>query len=212
MSSAPPGRPRSVRSRNAVLEATIALLLEGGYSRLTLERIATRAGVGRQTLYRWWASKDEIVAECITDGRVLPTELPIPRNSTVRADLTAWLSAFAEGLDEEHAGARARMLTAATSESEVVAQAFHDTVTQPYRQSLAARLEQAIRDGEVVQGAPVMVIVDALMGATLFSVFLRAGPAQPPALLAEALLDGIGVRGPATRGFMSEETQSSPNP
>src|SRR6187431_1444018 len=128
MSVTTAGRPRSEKSRSAILGATIELLLEGGYSRLTLEGIAARAGVGRQTLYRWWASKDEIVAESITDGRMLPTELPIPRSGDIRADLTLWLAKFAQGLDEEHAAARARLLTAATAESELVAQAFNKKI------------------------------------------------------------------------------------
>jgi len=191
MSGAALGRPRSEKSRGAVLDATKELLLEGGYSRLTLEGIASRAHVGRQTLYRWWDSKDAIVAECITDGRMLPTELPIPDSGDIRADLTAWLAEFARGLDEEHAAARARLLTAATAESEIVAQAFHDKVAGPYRRALVARLRKAIGAGELKLDAPVEVIANALMGATLFSVFLRSTTEQPAELLAGALLDGI---------------------
>ncbi|WP_457101640.1 TetR/AcrR family transcriptional regulator [Microbacterium sp. P5_E9] len=191
MSGTTTGRPRSEKSRTAILEATIELLLEGGYSRLTLEGIASRAGVGRQTLYRWWASKDEIVAESITDGRMLPAELPIPDTGDIEADLTQWLTEFAQGLDEEHAAARARLLTAATAESALVAQAFNQKVAGPYRQELAQRLQQAVDSGELRPDAPVHVVADALMGATLYSVFLRSPASEPTALLAGVLLDGI---------------------
>ena len=191
MSGTPPGRPRSEKSRNAILEATIELLLEGGYSRLTLEGIAARARVGRQTLYRWWSSKDEIVAESITDGRMLPTELPIPDTGDIRADLTSWLTEFARGLDEEHAATRARLLTAATAESEVVARAFEEKVAGPYRFGLIERLRRAIESGELTDDAPVQVVADALMGATLYSVFLRSPASEPASLLAGVLLDGI---------------------
>jgi AcrR family transcriptional regulator len=192
MSGTAVGRPRSEKSRGAVLDATKELLLEGGYSRLTLEGIAARARVGRQTLYRWWGSKDEIVAECITDGRMLPTELPIPDTGDIRADLKRWLAEFAKGLDEEHAAARARLLTAATAESELVAQAFHEKVAGPYRSALVRRLRSAIDSRELKPDTPVEVIANALMGATLYSVFLRATTEQPAELLAHALLDGIG--------------------
>ena len=185
------GRPRSEKSRSAILAATIELLLEGGYSRLTLEGIASRAGVGRQTLYRWWASKEEIVAESITDGRMLPTELPIPDSGDIRADLTSWLTEFAQGLDEEHAAARARLLTAATAESELVAHAFNEKIAGPYRQELAQRLQRAIDSGELRPDVPVQVVADTLMGATLYSVFLRSPTSEPTALLAGVLLDGI---------------------
>ena len=55
---------------------------------------------------------------------MLPTEPPTPDTGDIRADLTSWLTEFARGLDEEHAATRARPLTAATAESEIVADAF----------------------------------------------------------------------------------------
>jgi AcrR family transcriptional regulator len=48
------GRPRSEQAREAVLHAVDDLLLEVGYAALTMKGIAERAGVGRQTVYRWW--------------------------------------------------------------------------------------------------------------------------------------------------------------
>ena len=105
--------------------------------RLTLEGIAARAGVAPDAV-PLVGFKDEIVAESITDGRMLPTELPIPDTGDIDADLTSWLAEFAQGLDEEHAAARARLLTAATAESEVVAHAFNSKVAGPTAKSWCA--------------------------------------------------------------------------
>ncbi|MET4157181.1 TetR-like C-terminal domain-containing protein [Agromyces sp. PvR057] len=120
-----------------------------------------------------------------------PTELPIPDTGDIRADLTSWLTGFARGLDEEHAATRARLLTAATAESAIVARAFEARVAGPYRLGLVQRLQRAIDSGELSPGAPVQVVADALMGATLYSVFLRSPRSEPTVLLAGVLLDGI---------------------
>ena len=49
----------------AILEAAAALFAESGYEHLTIEGIARRAGVGKQTIYRWWSSKGDVIAEAI---------------------------------------------------------------------------------------------------------------------------------------------------
>src|SRR5256885_16213054 len=60
-----PGRPRSVAANRAILEATRDLLVEEGFTRLLLEHVAVRAGVGKGTIYRRWASKDALSLELV---------------------------------------------------------------------------------------------------------------------------------------------------
>ncbi len=59
--SRPPGRPRSEASRAALLDAAYWQVVERGYAAVTAEMIATAAGAGKQTLYRWWPSKGRLV-------------------------------------------------------------------------------------------------------------------------------------------------------
>lgn len=65
-SPAKPGRPRSTEAREAVLHAVDDMLVEEGYAAMTIKGIAERAGVGRQTVYRWWSTKAEILMEATT--------------------------------------------------------------------------------------------------------------------------------------------------
>ena len=62
-SSASTGRPRSEEAHKAILDATLELLAEVGFSALTVEGVATRAGVGKATIYRRWTSKLPLVVE-----------------------------------------------------------------------------------------------------------------------------------------------------
>ena len=50
-------RRRSEKSRVAIVRATRDLLLERGFDKLSIEAVAARAGVGKQTIYRWWPSR-----------------------------------------------------------------------------------------------------------------------------------------------------------
>src|SRR3954452_848903 len=93
---APLGRPRSESARIAVLHAVDDLLGEVGYAAMTMKGIAERAGVGRQTVYRWWSTKAEILLEgCLTDAR---EELAVPPHPTPAGDLLAYLTVLTEFL------------------------------------------------------------------------------------------------------------------
>ncbi|MCZ4125469.1 TetR/AcrR family transcriptional regulator [Streptomyces sp. H39-S7] len=102
------GRPRSESARAAVLHAVDDLLVEVGYAALTMKGIAERAGVGRQTVYRWWSNKAEVLYEASAiDAQ---HELSAPTSDDPRRDLTAYLDALVAFLSRSHAGAAYRAL------------------------------------------------------------------------------------------------------
>ncbi|MCX4968984.1 TetR/AcrR family transcriptional regulator [Streptomyces sp. NBC_00654] len=63
----PDSSRRSDRSRRAIYDAALALVGETGYAKTTIEGIAARAGVGKQTIYRWWPSKAAVLLEAFLD-------------------------------------------------------------------------------------------------------------------------------------------------
>ncbi|MEW2567424.1 TetR/AcrR family transcriptional regulator [Streptomyces sp. NPDC047070] len=102
------GRPRSESARAAVLHAVDDLLVEVGYAALTMKGIAERAGVGRQTVYRWWSNKAEVLYEASAiDAR---QELSVPRSGDPRKDVKAYLDALVAFLAHSDAGAAYRAL------------------------------------------------------------------------------------------------------
>ncbi|MFD0331213.1 TetR/AcrR family transcriptional regulator [Streptacidiphilus monticola] len=70
-------RPRSDAAHRAILDAALALAVEHGYTGVTIKGIAERAGVGRQTVYRWWPTRGAVLLEAM--GRSAPpTGRPSP--------------------------------------------------------------------------------------------------------------------------------------
>ena len=103
-----PGRPRSEVARRAVLHAVDDMLVEVGYAAMTMKGIAERAGVGRQTVYRWWSTKAQILLEaCIDDVR---SELTTPRRGDDQRNLLDYLVALTEFLTKSPAGLAYRAL------------------------------------------------------------------------------------------------------
>lgn len=87
------GRPRSEDSHEAVLDAVLQILDKEGYGALTIESVARQAGVGKQTIYRWWKSKAEMVLEAYANHSA--SKLPMPDKGSLTADLESFFcSAF----------------------------------------------------------------------------------------------------------------------
>jgi AcrR family transcriptional regulator len=94
---APRARRRSRRAEQAILESTIALLGEVGFSGLTVDGIAARAGVGKATIYRHWSSKAQVVIEA---WRTFVPPVPQPDTGGLRGDLLAIIGFMVQGLGQ----------------------------------------------------------------------------------------------------------------
>src|SRR5271168_2462929 len=81
-----PGRPRSEQAEQAILEATIEAVGERGIDGVSCEDVASRAGVGKATLYRRWPGKEDLL---IAAFAALKRPLPQPGGVSVRDDLIA---------------------------------------------------------------------------------------------------------------------------
>jgi len=80
------GRPRSDEARRAIIEATFALVVAQGYAQVTMDAIAAAAGAGKQTIYRWWGSKPELVLDALEDWA--ERQINIAENETLPAFLS----------------------------------------------------------------------------------------------------------------------------
>jgi AcrR family transcriptional regulator len=89
-------RRRGAALYAAIFQATLDELASSGYARLTMERVAERARVGKASLYRRWPSRMELVADAVY--HTIPDPASPPHTGSLRGDLLALLRATAEGL------------------------------------------------------------------------------------------------------------------
>ena len=173
-----PGRARSEASRLAILAATRAQLAERGWDGLGFDRVARAAGVGKQTVYRWWPTKAALVAELLLEGGLLPAR-PVPSTGDVRADLAAWLLVVGRVDDDQEAVAVLRAVVAATAEDAAIAARWDEQVTAVARAQLGARLAAAVAVGDLPAGTRTDVVTEAVVGVVLYRLVSRRRLDEP---------------------------------
>ncbi|MFV2011921.1 MULTISPECIES: TetR/AcrR family transcriptional regulator [unclassified Micromonospora] len=165
---------RSEQSRRAILAAALALLTEQGYAAVTIEAIAARAGVGKQTIYRWWRGKGAVILDALTDN--LPDALALPDTGDLQADLRQVLRATVAEFADPRLSATTRAITIETLTDEELADQARDRLLRPQLDMVRARLAAARDAGQVRPDAPLDQVVELLFGPLYHRWLLRNGP------------------------------------
>ncbi|MBA3380405.1 MAG: TetR/AcrR family transcriptional regulator [Actinobacteria bacterium] len=164
------GRRRSERSHQAIIAATRALLVERGYPDVTIEAIAARAGVGKQTIYRWWPSRAALVLEAyLSSAEVVAAP---GSGETARDDIRALLGWLIAVLREPTGGHVVAGLVADIQHDPDLAEGFHRDVVPARREAMLAALERGRARGEIRADADLELAVDALHGAVFYRLLL----------------------------------------
>ena len=185
------GRRRSARSHDAIVAATQELLVERGYRELTIEGVAARAGVGKQTIYRWWPSKAALVLEAYLAGSDTVPQPP-ERGSTL-ADVRALLHWLIDVLAQPIGGRVVAGLVADLQHDPDLAEGFHRDVVPARRSAMLAVLEHARERGELREDADLELAVDTLHGAVFYRLLFSGEPldAEFTERLARQVIGGL---------------------
>jgi AcrR family transcriptional regulator len=191
------GPRRSEASRSAILTAAFALVGEVGYARLTIEGIAARAGVGKQTIYRWWPSKGAVLFDAflaLSEGQ--DGEAALPDSGDLEADLKLVLRATCAELNDPRYDEPMRALTAAILHDPALAAEYAERLDGPMRALKRARLRSAQEAGELPAGTDLDVAVDLLWSPLLSRWLQRSGPLDDAFAdaVVEAALSGLRAR------------------
>jgi AcrR family transcriptional regulator len=184
---------RSARVRAAAIAATLAELAENGYSALSIERVAHRAGVHKTTLYRRWRTREELVLEAMLERT--SERVSVPDTGSLRKDLFEL--------------ARTAAANAATPEVAAMAQTV--AAESPYNSELAAAnrrfwvtrlaldaviVERAIARGEVEPGIEPQQVIESVVGPIHLRLLLTGEPIDEAFLkhIVNTVVDGITRR------------------
>jgi AcrR family transcriptional regulator len=188
----PVGRPRDPDLDDAILDATIALLAQEGFARMSIEQVAARAGVGKPTIYRRWSSKVELVIAALSRPR---PERSVSGEGTVRERLIGLIEELCVSVRREPAKSLLAALVAEIPRNPELAAAVREVFLAKRRETAFALLREGIAAGELRADLDLELASDALVGPVMIRALLTGGRITPSlgATLVDAFYDGWGA-------------------
>jgi AcrR family transcriptional regulator len=181
---------RNEQARLAVLHAADDLLAERGFAGLTIEGIAARAGVAKQTIYRWWPSKVDVLLDTLIDDS--QEGLAVPDTGSAREDTRQYLRTLARFLTGDPAGKVLLALIGEAQHDADMARVFHTRYLDPQREAERAMLARGVASGELAAGLDLDRALDALLGPLFYRAMLTGGPISP-AVTDQLVADVLGA-------------------
>lgn len=189
----PSGRPRSSQADQAILQATLDLLAQIGYQSMSIEAIASRAGVGKTTIYRRYSSKEELVADAIESLR---EDLQIPNTGSFWGDMDIVIDNAAKRIQSPLGRQTLALIISTASSNPQFAQVYWRKYTKPRRDAFAQVLERAKARGEIQPNADIDLIIDLVSGSLYYALVFKPIPEPLTVYMRQTLeliIKGVGT-------------------
>jgi len=193
-----PGRPRDARHDQAILDATLGILLEQGYRGVTIEGVAARAGVGRPTIYRRWPSKPAVVVAALVQSDRLA--LPAPDTGSLRNDLIAVQRHQVERMNSPDARRVTAGLIADLADDPELGDTYVSQFLAPRRATVWQVLQRGVHRGELDADVDLAFAYDLLVGPLFIRAVVWGQPLEPDAAeqTADVILAAFGTNPKST--------------
>lgn len=178
------GRPRDADRERQLLVATLDLLAEVGYDRLTIEAVASHCGAGKTTLYRRWPGKTELVADAVA---LFHADAAVPDTGDLRTDLLMSASTW-HTADTRRDAVVAGLLTAMARDPEL-RETVRAAVADPGNAVFDQVVAQARARGEVTAEVDTEVLACVLPAMVFHQITVRSGPVDRT--LMETIVDQV---------------------
>lgn len=164
------GRKRNEAAREAILDAAMRLLQRGSGEPVTVDTLAAEAGVGKQTIYRWWKSKGEVFLDAM--DRNARAIVPEPDTGSLAEDLELFLAATFRGGDDSATTNVLRAVALEAAGNPAVAELLRG-FTGRRRDALHTILERGRTRGELAADADLDLVVDEIFGLLWYRILLQ---------------------------------------
>jgi len=161
-----PGRPRSEVAHRAILDAARELLIEEGFTRLRLEHVAARAGVGKGTIYRRWPSKEALTLELVLD--LAAPHLEIADLGDTRAELRSATCNPLAAITSSPFGPVIRAMLSQIAGNPAIGDPFRAAIVARRRAEIGHVLDRGIARGDLRSDADRSIATELLVGPVYF--------------------------------------------
>lgn len=167
------GRRRNEAARRAILDAALDLLADADGAPVSVETIARAAGVGKQTLYRWWPSKGAVLLDALVERAA--QEVPAPETGSLREDLRALAVATFEASQRPPSAPALRTLVREAARDPHLAELLR-AFTESRRAAVREVLERGRDRGELPADRDLDLLVDQFYGLFWYRFLLGHAP------------------------------------
>jgi AcrR family transcriptional regulator len=183
-----PGRPRDSELHDVIIHAALETFVEEGLDSASVEGIATRAGVGKATIYRRWHSKEDLISDAIC--QCAETVLA-PETGSARGDLIALMSKLQDDLSCSMGGQIFPRMVGEVWDATPVGEAFAEAVIRPRRKLILDVLSKGAARGELKEGFDAEMVADTLSGAVIVRRMVAGPEGKESSKRIEELVDLI---------------------
>jgi AcrR family transcriptional regulator len=177
----------------AIIDATRDLLTAEGYTRLRLEHVAARAGVGKATIYRRWGSKEALAQELLTE--LAAPHIAVPDTGDTREELLACVVNPMRAITETSFGPVIRALLSQIAGNPTLGDPFRATVVQARRDEVARVIARGVARGDLRPDTDPDVATELLVGPVYFRLVFGGRLTQDFAeRVVDTVLRGYGMR------------------
>jgi AcrR family transcriptional regulator len=189
------GRPRSQASEESILAAALDLLADGcGPATVSITAIAKRAGTGKDTIYRRWPCKEDLLLDALAFQQ---QTIDIPTDGSVRDGLITALASLIERLQSERDRRILRGLYGAGDEFPKLRRRYQQEVLEERREKVRALVRAGIARGELANhGDPTQAALmpfAAVVMRALEDTPILGNPRRAAAKMVDAILHGLAV-------------------
>ena len=181
------GRPRSEVSRKAIIQATISLMEMKGYENLKIVDVVRKAGVGKQTIYRWWRSKSELVIEAVLEET--EKHICVPDTGSISGDLHELIRASFHRLRTTSSGTILAGLLMAGRKDAATLKIFREQFIEARREIIRGIFQRYQDSKEIRAGINIELIMDLIFGAMWYRLLVEHAPLDDD--FAKELVDHI---------------------
>jgi AcrR family transcriptional regulator len=187
-----PGRPRSDEAHQRILGAAYELVNEVGFNDLTIEAIATRAEVGKPTIYRRWSSKAHLVMDAFL--ALINPELTFPNSGSVKEDIRLQMQQLVKVMISPRGQIIAMLIGGGQTDAELIA-AFRENWLMPRRQAASEVFKKGMEQGKLRSDVDMEVAIDALYSPLFYRLLLKHAPLTQDFVdeLVDVVMKGLAV-------------------
>jgi AcrR family transcriptional regulator len=179
------GRPLDASRDDVLRAAALELLADIGYDRLTIDKIAARAGAGKATIYRRWSGKAELIVDALMCEKVM---LPVPDTGTLRGDLAALVDQADVSTGQLDTQVIIGLVSALPHDAEL-RDVFRTQLVDAHVATLALVFRRAVTRGEIPPVENLEMIVSLLPALVLHRLIVTA--TGPDRAFFESVIEGV---------------------